>query len=77
MTRTHIPGTGYYDANAYPCNPLADPGGACPPLGGGAHSPWLCSLPAGGCGSGRDANAYPCQTPLIITRIMMIIVRSA
>ena len=28
MTRTHLPGSGYYDANAYPCNPLADPGGA-------------------------------------------------
>ena len=52
MTRTHIPGSGYYDANAYPCNPLADPGGAWPPLGGGATLP-LALLAPSGSGAGR------------------------
>ena len=47
MTRTHIPGSGYYDANAYPCNPLADPGGACPPLGGGGTLPLALLAPSG------------------------------
>ena len=75
MTRTHILATGYCDANAYPCNPLAEPGGAWPPLGGGPHSPWLCSLPAGRVGSGRDENAYPRHTLLSITRIILIIIR--
>ena len=70
VTRTHIPATSYRDASEYPCNPLADPGGAWPPLGGGPHSPWLCSLIAGRVGSGRDANASPCHPHLIIARII-------